>query len=85
VVNTLNNVPVDVEQFQPLVEQARVSLGVLPGQVLVDAGYCSNANLEYVKDIEEASGGRTEFFIATGRAKHGVTCRGDLGQWALLK
>jgi len=71
VVNTLNNVGVDVEQLQPLVEQARVSLGVLPGQVLVDAGYCSNTNLEYVKDIEEASGGTTEFFIATGRPKHG--------------
>ena len=71
VVNTLNNVPVDVEQFQPLVEQARKILDILPGQVLADAGYCSNTNLEYVKDLEDASGGRTEFFIATGRLKHG--------------
>ncbi len=71
VANTLNNVPVDVQQFQPLVEKARETLGVLPGQFLADAGYCSNNNLDFAKSIEVETAGKTEFFIATGRVKHG--------------
>jgi len=69
VVNELNNVAVDVEQLQPMIEQARTTMGALPGEVLADAGYCSNKNLEYVQTIEDDSGGQTEFFIATGRQK----------------
>ena len=46
-------------------------MGVLPGQILADAGYCSNTNLEYAKTMETATSGKTEFFIATGRVKHG--------------
>lgn len=46
-------------------------MGVLPGQILADAGYCSNTNLEYAKTMETATSGKAEFFIATGRVKHG--------------
>lgn len=71
VVNELNNVAVDAQQLQPMIEKTRAAFDRLPGQVLADAGYCSNKNLEYVHTIEEESGGATEFFIATGRQKHG--------------
>ena len=70
VVNELNNVAVDVQQLLPMIEKTRDTMGIHPGQILIDAGYCSNSNLEYVKTLEEQSGGRTEFFIATGRQKH---------------
>ena len=71
VVNELNNVAVDVEQLRPMIERTRTTMGALPGEVLVDAGYCSNKNLEYVQTIEDEGGGQAEFFIATGRQKHG--------------
>lgn len=70
VVTTLTNIAVDVEQVVPLVAKLQETVGVLPGQVLADAGYCSNKNLEYVQTIEGESGGHPEFFIATGRQKH---------------
>ena len=73
VVNELNNVAVDVEQFQPMIENTSARMGRLPGEVLVDAGYCSKKNLEYAHTLEAQSGGETEFFIATGRQKHGGT------------
>lgn len=47
------------------------TIDVHPQQVLMDAGYCSAANLDYVTTVDAASDGRTEFFIATGRVKHG--------------
>ena len=47
------------------------AVGGLPGQVLADVGYCSATNLDYAKTVETATGGTTEFFIATGRVKHG--------------
>ncbi|MEB0292668.1 transposase, partial [Cryobacterium sp. 10C2] len=67
VATTLTNIGVDVEQVVPLVEKLHTTTGVLPRQVLADAGYCSAANLDYAKTIETASDGGTEFFIATGR------------------
>jgi hypothetical protein len=70
VVTTLTNIAVDVEQVVPLVAKLQETVGVLPGQVLADAGYCSNKNLEYAQMIEGESGGQAEFFIATGRQKH---------------
>jgi hypothetical protein len=70
VVNELSNAVVDTEQFPGMVELARPRLGVLPGQVLVDAGYGSDKNLRYATSVEEASGGRTEFFISIGRTSH---------------
>lgn len=54
-----------------MIEKLKETMGVLPGQVLADAGYCSNTNLDYAMTVEAASGGRTEFFIATGRVKNG--------------
>ncbi|WP_241978882.1 IS1182 family transposase [Cryobacterium sp. Hh7] len=71
VATTLTNVGVDVEQVVPLVEKLHATMGVLPRQILADAGYCSATNLDYSKTMEAASDGRTEFFIATGRVKHG--------------
>ena len=68
---TLTNIGVDVEQVVRMLEKLHTTTGVLPGQVLADAGYCSAANLGYVKTVEAGSDGRTEFFIATGRVKHG--------------
>jgi hypothetical protein len=65
----LNNIAVDVRQLAPMIEHTTRSVGQMPSQWTIDAGYCSAANLEHVKDIETAGG--TEFFIATGRLKHG--------------
>ena len=61
----------DVEQVVPLVEELHATLGVLPGQLLADAGYCSAANLYYAWTVEASIDGLTEFFIATGQVKHG--------------
>jgi hypothetical protein len=71
VATALTNIGVDVEQVVPLVEKLHTTTGVLPHQILADAGYCSATNLNYAKTVEAASDGRTEFFIATGRVKHG--------------
>lgn len=60
-----------VEQNVPLIEKLQNTIGVLPGQVLADAGYCSATNLDYAKALHADTGGTTEFFIATGRIKHG--------------
>ena len=67
VATTLTNIAVDVEQVVPLVTKLHTTMGVLPGQILADAGYCSATNLEYAKTMETATSGKTEFFIATGR------------------
>ncbi|WP_425485100.1 IS1182 family transposase [Glaciibacter psychrotolerans] len=71
VATTLTNVAVDVEQVVPLVQKLHETVGVLPRQVLADAGYCSGTNLDYAKTVEANRDGQTEFFIATGRVKHG--------------
>lgn len=70
VATTLTNIAVDVEQVAPMLEKLHETIGVLPGRVLADAGYCSNTNLDYAKTVETATDGGTEFFIATGRVKH---------------
>jgi hypothetical protein len=71
VATTLTNIAVDVEQVIPMVEKLHETVGDLPGQVLADAGYCPATNLDYVKTLETNTSGQTEFFIATGRLKHG--------------
>ena len=71
VATTLTNIAADVEQVVPMIEKLHATMGTLPAEVLVDAGYCSAANLDYAKTVEAASDGRTEFFIATGRVKYG--------------
>jgi hypothetical protein len=60
-----------LQRVVPLVEKLHAATGVLPGQILADAGYCSATNLDYAKTREAATGDRTEFFIATGRVEHG--------------
>ncbi len=70
VATTLTNSGVNVEQVVPMIEKLHTTMGALPAEVLVDAGYCSAANLDYAKTVEAANDGRTEFFIATGRVKH---------------
>ena len=71
VATTLTDIAVDVEQVVPMLEKLHETVGGLPGRLLADAGYCSNTNLDYAKTVETATGGQTEFFIATGRVKHG--------------
>ena len=67
VATTLTNSAVDVEQVVPLIQKLHHTVGVLPGQFLADAGYCSNTNLDYAKTLHPDTGGTTEFFIATAR------------------
>lgn len=72
VATELNNIAVDVQQLGPMIEKTTETLGQMPSQWTIDAGYCSAGNLEHVNDIEAgATSGGTEFFIATGRLKHG--------------
>lgn len=74
----------DVEQVVPLVEELHATLGVLPGQLLADAGYCSAANLYYAWTVEASIDGLTEFFIATGQVKHVNVFRRFLGAGSRL-
>ena len=53
----------------PMITTTAQSLGMWPKQWLLDAGYCSNQNLVEVGEMESVYD--TEFFIATGRVKHG--------------
>lgn len=46
VATTLTNIAVDVERVVPLMKKLHQTVGVLPGQVLADAGYCSATNLD---------------------------------------
>jgi len=67
----LTNIAVDVEQLTPMLEEIRSTVGSLPREILADAGYSSAKNLAHAKTITDTSAGATEFFISTGRAKHG--------------
>ena len=58
----------DVANLIPMTEQATVNTGQAPEQVLADAGYCSADNLAAATEFTDQHG--SEFFIATGRAKH---------------
>lgn len=69
IATVLNNVAVDVQQLIPMVSHTTATVGAVPRTWSADAGYCSAANLEHVKDLE--TGGATEFFISTRRMKHG--------------
>lgn len=55
----------DVNSLIPMVEQAKANTGRDPKQVVADAGYCSQKNLEQAADITGETG--TEFLVATGR------------------
>jgi hypothetical protein len=58
----------DVANLVPMTEMTATNTGRPPDQVLADAGYCSQDNLEAAAEASAETG--TEFFIATGRSKH---------------
>ena len=58
----------DVANLLPMTAQTIENTGHAPTQVLADAGYCSEDNLAQAAQVSAETG--TEFFIATGRAKH---------------
>ena len=58
----------DVGNLVPMTEQATANTGQAPGEVLADAGYCSEDNLNHATEVTASTG--IEFFIATGRTKH---------------
>jgi hypothetical protein len=77
----------DVANLIPMTEQTVANTGHAPQQVLADAGYCSEDNLHQAADMSAETG--TEFFIATGRAKHGepapIAPRGPIPKHATAK
>ena len=58
----------DVADLIPMTEQTIANTGRAPAQMLADAGYCSEDNLNQANQLTTDVG--TEFFIATGRHKH---------------
>jgi len=64
----VNDCAADVANLIPMTEQATANTGQAPEQVLADAGYCSADNLDAATKFTDQHG--SEFFIATGRAKH---------------
>ncbi len=58
----------DVGNLIAMTAQTITNTGHAPTQVLADAGYCSEENLQQGAGVGAQTG--TEFFIATGRAKH---------------
>ena len=72
----------DKQQMEPLVQAILEQSGQKPEQVLTDSGYCSENNLEFLKEAE------IEGFVAVEKQKHGVgpePCKpGPLPQGATL-
>ncbi|MET7458637.1 transposase [Streptomyces sp. NPDC005574] len=60
--------PSDALNYTAMLDQSAQNTGTHPTQALVDAGYCSETNLEAAKERQLACG--TETFMATGRLKH---------------
>ncbi|MET8331793.1 IS1182 family transposase [Streptomyces sp. NPDC005181] len=58
----------DALNYTTMLDQSAQNTGTHPGQALVDAGYCSETNLEAANDRQLACG--TDTFMATGRLKH---------------
>lgn len=58
----------DVANLISMTEQTTTNTGQAPAEMLADAGYCSEDNLNRAAEMSESTG--TEFFIATGRSKH---------------
>ena len=59
----------DCPSYDPMLDQAQDNAGTAPGEALVDAGYCSQENLEAAATREARRGTKT--YMATGRLKHG--------------
>jgi transposase len=58
----------DALSYTPMLDQAAANTGIHPAQALVDAGYCSEANLRAAATRHADHG--TETFMATGRLGH---------------
>src|SRR5436309_418502 len=58
----------DAGSYTTMLDQCAVNTGIHPGQALVDAGYCSDANLDAAATRQAEHG--TETFMATGRLAH---------------
>lgn len=87
VATDLNDCAADVANLIPMTEQAATNTAAVPAQVLADAGYCSENNLHQAAAVTTEAG--TEFFIATGRAKHDdpvpIAARGPIPRHATGK
>src|SRR5664280_2419469 len=68
VATDLNNCAADSQSLVPMTEQISANTALVPKQLLADAGYCSQANLEAAGQITTGCG--TQFLIATGRLEH---------------
>ena len=60
--------PSDALNYTTMLDQSAANTGVHPKQALVDAGYCSETNLEAARERQLACG--TDTFMATGRLTH---------------
>jgi transposase len=58
----------DCPSYTPMLDQAAANTGIHPRQALVDAGYCSDDNVQAAADRQAEHG--TTTFMATGRLAH---------------
>jgi hypothetical protein len=58
----------DCPSYTPMLDQAAANTGTHPREALVDAGYCSDANLQAAATRQATCG--TTTFMATGRLAH---------------
>lgn len=58
----------DAGSYTPMMDQSAANTGAHPAQAVVDAGYCSDANLEAAAQRKAEHG--TDTFMATGRLHH---------------
>jgi transposase len=58
----------DCPSYTPMLDQSAANTGTHPKQAVVDAGYCSDANLDAAAARQEDHG--TATFMATGRLHH---------------
>jgi transposase len=58
----------DCPSYTPMLDQSAANTGTHPQQALVDAGYCSDDNLDAAAARQEEHG--TDTFMATGRLRH---------------
>ena len=65
VATELDNSAADMATLIPMTEQTMANTGQTPGELLADAGYCSENNLTWAAAMTAEDG--IEFFIATGR------------------
>jgi transposase len=77
----------DALNYTSMLDQSETNTGAHPKQALVDAGYCSETNLEAAQERQLACG--TDTFMATGRLSHDEQVppapRGRISKDATLK